>query len=530
MPAELDIDSFWERLRRSRLVPADDLEGIQRECKAQTTYLTSARSTADQLVDRELLTRWQADMLLKGKHKGFILGSYQLLDLLGKGGMGAVYLADHRLMRRRCAVKVLPSRQISKKSSVLERFYREAQAVAALDHPNIVRAYDVNKVVQNKNEVHYLVMEYLRGQDMQHLVRNSGVIDFIAAADYIRQAANGLAHAHEAGLVHRDVKPANLFVDTKGIVKILDLGLARFFEDPENASLSDDHDETVLGTADYLAPEQAVSSNVDARADIYGLGYTFYFCLTGHAPFPNGSVAQRLLAHQTKEPESIAKKRPHAPPDLLAIINKMVVKNPDERFQTAEDVAIELASWLLKHADEDWILQHPALISERARGTPKSRIEPTRAFSSAMDDTELDLLPLEGDSEESRASGSALHESGTSGDLSRAGSSNGLAADSSSRRAGESSGHPVSDDEYLFHDNSIKPLENDDSLAPLLNKGSHQPSGSRLRRVEHADPEDEPRLKRFCEKLKISPATLVISGLLSLILASMIAVLAFILM
>ena len=166
--------------------------------------------------------------------------------------MSSVYLAEHVLMQRRVAIKVLPKNRVDD-SSYLARFHREAQAAAALDHRNIVRAYDVD----NDGNIHYLVMEYVEGRDLQQIVKEDGPLDYAAAAEYIRQAAEGLAHAHQAGLIHRDVKPANLLVDQKNVVKVLDLGLARF-TDEDKASLTVAYDENVLGTADYLAPEQAL--------------------------------------------------------------------------------------------------------------------------------------------------------------------------------------------------------------------------------------------------------------------------------
>ncbi len=189
-------------------------------------------------------------------------------------------------------------------------------------------------------------MEYVEGRDLQATVLEKGPLPAEQAADYIRQAANGLAHAHEAGLIHRDVKPANLLVDKKGVVKVLDLGLAQFTDD-DQASLTVAHDENVLGTADYLAPEQAIDSHgVDARADIYSLGCTLYFVLTGHPPFPDGTLPQRLLMHQTQEPASIRKERPEVPDDLVAICSKMMSKSPGRRYQTAMEVSAALAHWL----------------------------------------------------------------------------------------------------------------------------------------------------------------------------------------
>ena len=297
---------------------------------------------ADRLVEAGLITRWQADRLLEGRHKGFFLGKYKLLDHLGTGGMSSVYLAEHVLMQRRVAIKVLPKDRVED-SSYLARFHREAQAAAALDHRNIVRAYDVD----NEGNNHYLVMEYVEGRDLQHIVKEDGPLEYAAAAEYIRQAAEGLAHAHQAGLIHRDVKPANLLVDQKNVVKVLDLGLARF-TDEGKASLTVEFDENVLGTADYLAPEQALDSHgVDARADIYGLGCSLYYLLTGHPPFPGGTLPQRLVMHQRQPPPSIFLDRPDAPQELVDICAKMMAKKPDQRYQSADEVAKVLAGWLV---------------------------------------------------------------------------------------------------------------------------------------------------------------------------------------
>jgi serine/threonine protein kinase len=296
---------------------------------------------AELLVQEGLLTRWQADKLLAGKHKGFRLGKYKLLGQIGKGGMSSVYLAEHELMKRRVAVKVLPRNRVDD-SSYLERFRLEARAVAKLDDPNIVRAYDID----NEGDVHYIVMEYVDGQDLHQIVAQQGPLDFDTAADYIAQVANGLQHAHEMGLVHRDIKPANCLVDRHKTVKLLDLGLAKLTED-DQASLTMANEENVLGTADYLAPEQALNSHeADHRSDIYSLGCTLYFLLTGGPPFPEGSISERLLKHQTAKPESIFKFRPDAPPSLVDICETMMSKKPDDRFQSAGDVAARLKEWL----------------------------------------------------------------------------------------------------------------------------------------------------------------------------------------
>jgi serine/threonine-protein kinase len=342
--AKLKVDAFLDLVRRSGLVEKDQLAELVVELKREADghSVSDTEMVARRFVQANLITRWQADRMLEGRYKGFFLGKYKLLGHLGTGGMSRVYLGEHVLMQRRVAIKVLPKDRVED-SSYLARFHREAQAAASLDHRNIVRAYDIDNV----GDLHYIVMEYVEGRDLQQMVKDGGPMDYVAAADYIRQAAEGLAHAHQSGLIHRDVKPGNLLVDQKNVVKILDLGLARFI-DEQKASLTVAFDENVLGTADYLAPEQALDSHrVDARADIYGLGCSLYFLLTGHPPFVGGTLAQRLMMHQKQPPPDIRLERPDAPADLAAICLKMIAKKPGDRYQTAADVARELTVWLV---------------------------------------------------------------------------------------------------------------------------------------------------------------------------------------
>jgi serine/threonine-protein kinase len=393
MAIKFTAESFLELVKRSQLVSPDQLQRVLADAKAAGVNIEDSREIANTLVEKSGLTRWQADKLLQGKHKGFFLGKYRLLSLLGKGGMGSVYLAEHTLMRRRCAIKVLPAKRVHD-SSYLGRFHREAQAVAALDHVNIVRAYDVDKENEGDAEIHFLVMEFVTGRSMLEIIQQDGPVDYVEAADYVRQATDGLTHAHEAGMVHRDIKPGNLLVDENGVVKILDLGLARFFKGEhadEEESLTVAHDEKVLGTADYLAPEQALDSHsVDSRADIYSLGCTAYFLLSGHPPFTEGTLAQRLMAHQTKEPPPLEAECPGIPIDFLAIIKRMMAKSLDERYQTADEVNEALKSWLLKNADDDWRMRNSAIIGSdsstthgRAAQSLKNISKPTAAVAAA---------------------------------------------------------------------------------------------------------------------------------------------------
>ncbi|WP_231953977.1 serine/threonine-protein kinase [Pirellulimonas nuda] len=337
----MTTDKLVELVRKSGLVESDRLDAFLAKATAEHGALPADKRLAELMVTAGMLTPWQTEKLLAGKHRGFRIGKYKLLGQIGKGGMSSVYLAEHILMRRRVAIKVLPQNRV-KDASYLERFQLEARAVARLDDPNIVRAFDID----NEANVHYIVMEYVDGSDLHQHVSKHGTLDYDTAADFIAQAANGLAHAHEMGLVHRDIKPANLLLDKRGTVKLLDLGLAKLTED-EEPSLTLAHDENVLGTADYLAPEQALNSHkADARADIYSLGCTLYFLLTGRPPFPEGSISERLLKHQVEEPQSILKFRPDAPLSLVEICARMMAKKPDERIQSAADVAELLTQWL----------------------------------------------------------------------------------------------------------------------------------------------------------------------------------------
>lgn len=357
--AKLPGDKFLELLRRSELVDAKALDKSLAELVAQKgeTALLDGDIVSDHLVNATVITAWQRDKIMEGRHKGFFVGKYKLHSLLGAGGMSHVYLAEHRQMRRRVAIKVLPKAKTNN-TSYLDRFYLEARAAAALDHPNIVRAYDID--FDEEQNVHYFVMEYVQGRDLQATVKQRGPLPYVEAAEFIRQAALGLAHAHGVGMVHRDIKPANLLIDLKGMVRVLDMGLARFDEaekDNEKASLTVTHEENVLGTADYLAPEQAINSHsVDARADIYSLGCTLYYLLVGQPPFPEGTITQRLLKHQQAEPTPIAKKRPDVPKEIVDICRRMMAKKPENRFQTADEVAEAMSAFISAQRGDSGVL------------------------------------------------------------------------------------------------------------------------------------------------------------------------------
>jgi serine/threonine protein kinase len=345
MPAPASVPEFLDIVRRSALLPDARLDDVIDRHRATGTLPGTVDQIASLLVRESLLTFFQAKQLKLGRYKRFTIGSkYRLLELIGAGGMGAVYLCEHTLMRRLVALKVLPVEKLEDKSNE-ERFYREARAVAALDHPNIVRAYDID----HYEKLHFLVMEYVDGASLQEVVARYAMekrlFDPVRVAHYIAQAAVGMQHGHELGMVHRDIKPGNLLLDRTGVIKVLDMGLARFFNKQQDSVTEKYDDKCVLGTADYLAPEQAVSNMVDIRADVYALGGTLYFMLTAQTPFPEGTIASKLVAHQTREPRPVEAFRPDVPPGMLAVLRRMMAKDPRARYQTPIEVAEALSEW-----------------------------------------------------------------------------------------------------------------------------------------------------------------------------------------
>lgn len=338
------VDEFLQVVRRSGLVEENGLMSAAEPWIGHAGPPPEPMLTA--LTESGLLTKWQIEQLLKGRHKGFTLGKYKLLRLLGAGGMSSVYLAEHSSLRSKVAIKVLPVKRVDQ-TSYLARFEREARQSARLSHPNIVRTFDLDTA----GAIHYIAMEYVDGIDLHAKVKRDGPLGVREAADFIRQAAAGLQHAHEEGLVHRDIKPANLILDGRGTVKILDLGLALAGGD-EDGSLTREHDEKVLGTADFLAPEQATDSHkADRRSDIYSLGCTLYYLLIGKAPFATGKLADRLQSHLHKPPPNILDQRPDVPVAITELYFRMLEKHPDGRPQSAREVADALASWLANTAD-----------------------------------------------------------------------------------------------------------------------------------------------------------------------------------
>ena len=274
---------------------------------------------------------------------------YEIIKRLGIGGMGVVYQAQHRLMGRMVALKVINNRLLQN-SEMVERFRFEIKAAARLSHRNIVTAFDAEQA----GDVHFFVMEFVEGTDLSSIVSRRGQLLVTHACSYIMQAARGLQHAHEQGMVHRDIKPQNLMRTSKGVIKVLDFGLARLAnpQDEENSLTGITAEGITLGTPDYIAPEQARDSRqADIRSDIYSLGCTFYYFLTGQVPFPTGTVMEKIIAHCESVPESIKHLRNDLPDSIVSIVQKMMAKNPSDRFQTPKEVSDALKPFAKKQAE-----------------------------------------------------------------------------------------------------------------------------------------------------------------------------------
>ena len=301
------------------------------------------KSLAKYLVQRRWLTIYQYQQILQGNPAELAVGPYRILDPLGRGGACQVFQAWDTVHQRIVALKMIHP-DLMTNAEAVGRLQREMLAAIRLDHPNIVKALDVDL----ENQRHYYALEFVSGTDLQRLLHLSGALPLMQACTYARQAALGLQHAYELGLVHRDIKPGNLVrLEGTNIIKILDFGLARLQLSGStllNVNLTAEG--SLIGTADYLAPEQArAPSSVDIRADIYSLGCTLYHMLAGVPPFPGGSAMQKVFRHTSEEPLSVEKRAAEVPPPLAQVVARMMAKKAEDRYKTPAAVAAALAQF-----------------------------------------------------------------------------------------------------------------------------------------------------------------------------------------
>jgi serine/threonine-protein kinase len=335
----LPLNDFVENVTRSGLVPADLLEQARRQVEPGDGPDAAIR-LARRLVKQGTLTEYQARKLLSGAVRGFFLGGYRILRPLGEGGMGKVFLAAREGERQQVAIKVLPPRKAQEEAGSLPRFRREMELSRRCVHPNVARTLAVG----NEGDVYFMVLEYIPGMSLYDMVRSEkyGPLRVTDAARLFLKVLDGLDAAHRAGLVHRDIKPSNIMITPDGNAKILDLGLARMLGEEGGLTRAN----TVLGTLDYASPEQLSDARkADVRSDLYSVGCTLYFTLSGRPPFEGGDMINKIFRQRLDDPEPLEKRARGVPSAFAAIVRKLMSKEPAERYQSCPELRADLARW-----------------------------------------------------------------------------------------------------------------------------------------------------------------------------------------
>lgn len=333
------LDDFVADVAKSGLMSRGDLEAARSRIPPGPESEAHVR-LARILIEQGALTAYQANKLLAGATRGFFLGEYRILRRLGQGGMGKVFLAVHEPTGERVALKVLPPKKAVEEEQALARFLRETDLSRRVTHPNLARTLAVGV----QGGVHYMALEYVPGDSLYNIVRSrhGGPLRVPDAARYFLKVLDGLNAAHAAGLVHRDIKPSNLMVTPDGDAKVLDLGLARALGEESALTRAN----IVIGTLDYASPEQlSDAAKADHRSDLYSLGCTLYFALSGRPPFPGGDVINKIYKQRMEDPRPLEKVARDVPAAFAAIVKKLMAKDPADRYQSGEQVQADLARW-----------------------------------------------------------------------------------------------------------------------------------------------------------------------------------------
>lgn len=335
-----EVNTFLKSVLKSGLLDTEQLQLAMRAAPPDSRMAPEA--LAEHLIKSGKLSRYQASKLLQGTVLGLVLGPYQILSPLGKGGMGAVYLARDSRDLKLVALKILPPKRAREEHRYLARFQREMDLSQRVSHPNLAQTYQAG-VLQ---DVNYIAMEYIPGRNLYRLVTQDGPLSLARAARLFAEIANGLDHAHLRGLIHRDLKPSNLLITPNDHARVLDLGLALIQGELPGDRAVVGGQGYVVGTMDYLAPEQADdAAKVDARSDIYSLGCVLYFALTGRPPFPGGDTRQKISRHRMEEPIPITELNSKIPPAFGAYLRQLMAKNPKDRPASCDAVRAELLKW-----------------------------------------------------------------------------------------------------------------------------------------------------------------------------------------
>jgi serine/threonine protein kinase len=331
------LQEFLDTLERSRLVDRSRVDAARAILRpAERDDLATVMQV---LVQRKLLTHFQAKKILAGKSGPFFLGKYKIMRQLGEGGMGKVYYARHVETRHKAALKVLPPKRAAAERNALARFRREGDMSLRLSHKHVAETIEVGEDAG----VHFIVMEYIPGQNLFRMVGDGGPLRVWDAARLFSEIAGGLGHIHQYGVVHRDIKPSNIMVTPDGTAKLLDLGLASG-GGVEDEQLSKPG--TVVGTLDYMAPEQAAGiQHADQRSDIYSLGCTLYYAMSRRMPFRGGDAMSKVYRHRMEEPEMLERIALQVPKEFAALVRKMMGKDPADRYQNADELVHDLQRW-----------------------------------------------------------------------------------------------------------------------------------------------------------------------------------------
>lgn len=382
--SRLSKSNFYKSALTSGLVTQEQLdEAIAAlSTRSQTGRSAGPENTDEQLaqvlVEKGPINSWQAEQLLVGRSR-FRLGPYRIIDSIGQGGMGQVFKAEHTMMGRVVAIKVLPRNRSTPDS--IDSFTREIRAQALLDHENLVRAYDAGR----DGNVYYLVTEFVPGVDLRRLVRRYGNLSMAQGATIIANVARGLEHAHLQGLIHRDVKPGNVLVTPEGRAKLSDLGLAGFLDELDGR---DPRSGKIVGTADYLSPEQILTpKEVTAASDIYSLGCTLYYAVTGKVPFPGGTTRDKVRRHCEDTPLNPRHFNLELDDRFLVLLCDMMEKDSADRIDSAAEVIRRLEPWF----DDQFVLP-PDGVTERP--APIYRHHHGPHIVDSLPDTAVDQLEL----------------------------------------------------------------------------------------------------------------------------------------
>lgn len=335
----LSAEDFLRTILRSGLLDREALQSHLGQLAPEQRVDPSA--IADHLIKNGRLTPFQARRLLRGSSKGLLFGNYEILAAIGRGGMSVVYLARDRRSGQLIALKVLPPEKARNEGRMLARFQREMELCQKVSHSHIAWTYEVGVL----DGIYFIAMEYIPGHSLHRLVVKDGPLSASRAAHLLGEVAQGLDHAHQQGLIHRDMKPANIMVTPSNHAKVLDLGFALMEGEVGDVEVVGGQG-YVVGTMDYIAPEQVDDpTKVDARTDVYALGCTLYFALCGQPPFPGGTSREKMKRHRREKPRSLLEINPGIPPEMARVVLKMMAKKPENRFESADAVSVALTPW-----------------------------------------------------------------------------------------------------------------------------------------------------------------------------------------